>query len=55
MIMTHTQNPILHTRALEEQLWIQRVKDTSDGNFVVIPLHDQEIIGYKALKQLATN
>ncbi|MEK5358236.1 TRC40/GET3/ArsA family transport-energizing ATPase [Paenibacillus sp. FSL L8-0709] len=46
MIMTHTQDPILHTRALGEQPWIQRVNDTSNGKFAVIPMQNQEIIGY---------
>ncbi|MEK8210345.1 arsenical pump-driving ATPase [Paenibacillus sp. FSL L8-0696] len=55
MIMTHTQDPILHTRALGEQPWIQRVNDTSNGKFAVIPMQNQEIIGYKALKQLVTS
>lgn len=37
MLLTDTQNPFLKAKAASEIQWIERVKELSKGNFVVIP------------------
>lgn len=49
---TDTKDPILAKKAQEELVWIQRVKELSNGQFAIIPWSIQEPKGIEGLDQL---
>lgn len=43
--ITETKNPLLMTKALEEEKWIKKINDHSNGNTVLIPWSEKEVKG----------
>lgn len=50
--ITDTKDPVLARKAQEELVWIQKVKELSNGQFAIIPWSIQEPKGIEGLNQL---
>ena len=50
--ITDTKDPVLAKKAQEELVWIQKVKELSNGQFAIIPWSIQEPKGIEGLHQL---
>ncbi|MBO2537213.1 arsenical pump-driving ATPase [Rummeliibacillus suwonensis] len=50
--ITNTKDPVLAKKAQEELVWIQKVKELSNGQFAIIPWNIKEPKGIEGLNQL---
>lgn len=50
--ITNTKDPVLAKKAQEELVWIQKVKELSNGQFAIIPWSIEEPKGIEGLNQL---